>query len=146
VPRPPPPDPPGRDPQWADAGSGGYTRLGCGCPHAHTPSHITHKNSFSSFSGTIYGESSTKKPPRRVNTILTKITCTRYFSITWRDSWDEYSFLRHSVKRPWFDDTLFSENENRVIRAVSFIRRVHIGARALHVLNLIWFGNIARLY
>ncbi len=29
--------------------------------------------------------------------------------------------------------------------ALSFIRAAHIGARALHVLNLIWFGNIPRL-
>jgi hypothetical protein len=29
--------------------------------------------------------------------------------------------------------------------ALSFIGGVHIGARALQVLNLIWFGNIARL-
>jgi hypothetical protein len=28
---------------------------------------------------------------------------------------------------------------------LSFIGGVHIGARALHVLNLIWFGYIARL-
>jgi hypothetical protein len=27
----------------------------------------------------------------------------------------------------------------------SLMGEVHIGARALHVLNLIWFGNIARL-
>jgi hypothetical protein len=29
--------------------------------------------------------------------------------------------------------------------SLSFIEGVHIGARALHVLNLIWFGYIARL-
>ncbi len=28
---------------------------------------------------------------------------------------------------------------------LSFIGGVHIGARALHVLNLIWFGCVARL-
>ncbi len=28
---------------------------------------------------------------------------------------------------------------------LSFIGGVHIGAKALHVLNLTWFGNIARL-
>ncbi len=33
----------------------------------------------------------------------------------------------------------------RVSSALSFIGGVHIGARALHVLNLIWFGCIARL-
>jgi hypothetical protein len=32
-----------------------------------------------------------------------------------------------------------------VSSALSFIEGVHIGARALHVLNLIWFGCIARL-
>ncbi len=29
--------------------------------------------------------------------------------------------------------------------ALSFIGGVHNGARALHVLDLIWFGNIAKL-
>ncbi len=29
--------------------------------------------------------------------------------------------------------------------ALSFIGGVHIGARALHVLNLIWFGNNVKL-
>jgi hypothetical protein len=32
-----------------------------------------------------------------------------------------------------------------VSSALSFIGGFHIGTRALHVLNLIWFGNIARL-
>ena len=33
----PPPDLPGRDPQWAAGGSGGYTRPGSGYQHARTP-------------------------------------------------------------------------------------------------------------
>ncbi len=38
-----------------------------------------------------------------------------------------------------------SRGPPEVSSALSFIGGVHIGARALHVLNLIWFGCIACL-
>jgi hypothetical protein len=76
VPRPPPPDPPGRDPQWADAGSGGYTRLECGCPHAHTPN--IQKIGFLLLLVLFMVNRAPKNPPRRINTMLTKITCSRH--------------------------------------------------------------------
>jgi hypothetical protein len=42
--------------------------------------------------------------------------------------------------------SLSQSNEvTNVSSALSFIGGVHIGPRALHVLNLIWFGNITRL-
>jgi hypothetical protein len=39
----------------------------------------------------------------------------------------------------------FLSQYSRVSFSLSYIGGVHIGAIALHVLNLIWFGNIARL-
>ncbi len=63
---------------------------------------------------------------------------------------EEYRSLQAS-RQQLEDDILRSDttvpphsNENwrasRVSSALSFIGGVHIGARALHVLNLIWFG------
>jgi hypothetical protein len=39
----------------------------------------------------------------------------------------------------------FTRGTPAVSSAPSFIGGFHIGARTLHVLNLIWFGAIARL-
>jgi hypothetical protein len=41
--------------------------------------------------------------------------------------------------------TVMNKLEGPPSSALSFIGGVHIGSRALHVLNLIWFGCVARL-
>ncbi len=45
----------------------------------------------------------------------------------------------------WALSTELTRGLPRVSSALSFIGGVHISARAVHVLNLIWFGLIARL-
>ncbi len=44
-----------------------------------------------------------------------------------------------------FDGTEFTREPPELVQHFSFIGGVHIVARALHVLSLIWFGCIARL-
>ncbi len=44
-----------------------------------------------------------------------------------------------------FPVPVLSPELTRVSSGLSFIEGVHIGARLLHVLNLIWFGCIAHL-
>jgi hypothetical protein len=58
--------------------------------------------------------------------------------------------MRYSpVLETYMLEISFSRPQNkeapRVGSALLFKGGVHIGARALHVLNLIWFGFIARL-
>ncbi len=59
-------------------------------------------------------------------------TCHGGFYCTWGVGWRTSEYWIN-YRAPW------------VSSALSIIEGVHIGARALHVLNLIWFGWIARL-
>ncbi len=76
------------------------------------------------------GPSSTWRTPRRASPGRSRLP-------------DITSAMFRSVFRS--EKRIINQRAPRVSSALSFIGRVHIGARALHVLNLIWFGQISRL-